>query len=72
MATQATWSGLIGNHEAMRGGLNYLANVAAHPGPFLLNNNLPLHGPWFNSAKWLEHAWFGEPHAYAPLSTGPC
>ena len=54
---QATWSGLIGNHEAMRGGLNYLANVAAHPSPFLLNNNLALHGPWFNSAEWLEHAW---------------
>jgi hypothetical protein len=53
----ATWSGLIGNQEAMRGALNYLDNVAAYPSPFLLNKNLALHGPWFNSAEWLEHAW---------------
>lgn len=53
----ATWSGLIGNHEAMQGALNYLHKVAAHPSPFLLNNNLDLHGPWFNSVEWLEYAW---------------
>ncbi|MGI4869665.1 MAG: hypothetical protein ACRYFX_00650 [Janthinobacterium lividum] len=53
----ATWSGLIGNHEAMKGARNYLQEVAAHPCAFLLNNNLDLHGPWFNSVEWLEHAW---------------
>lgn len=53
----ATWSGLIGNHEAMLGARNYLDKVAAHPCAFLLNNNLNLHGPWFNSVDWLEHAW---------------
>jgi hypothetical protein len=53
----ATWGGLIGNHEAMQGALNYLDKVAAHPSAFLLNNNLDLHGPWFNSVEWLEHAW---------------
>jgi hypothetical protein len=53
----ATWSGLIGNHEAMQGAHNYLDKVVAHPSAFLLNNNLDLHGPWFNSVEWLEHAW---------------
>jgi hypothetical protein len=53
----ATWSGLIGNHEAMQGALHYLDKVAAHPSPFLLNDNLALHGPWFNSVEWLERAW---------------
>ncbi|MDF7815254.1 hypothetical protein [Hymenobacter sp. YC55] len=53
----ATWSGLIGNHEAMQGALSYLDKVATHPSAFLLNNNLALQGPWFNSAEWLEHAW---------------
>jgi hypothetical protein len=53
----ATWSGLIGNHEAMQGALNYLGKVATHPSAFLLNNNLDLHGPWFNSVEWLERVW---------------
>jgi hypothetical protein len=53
----ATWGGLIGNHEAMQGALNYLDKVAVHPSAFLLNNNLDLHGPWFNSVEWLECAW---------------
>ncbi|UOG73331.1 hypothetical protein MTX78_14485 [Hymenobacter tibetensis] len=53
----ATWSGLIGDHEAMQGALSYLDKVATHPSAFLLNNNLALNGPWFNSAEWLEHAW---------------
>jgi hypothetical protein len=53
----ATWSGLIGNHEAMEGARNYLNKVTAHPSAFLLNNNLDLHGPWFNSVDWIEHAW---------------
>jgi hypothetical protein len=52
-----SWSGLSGNYEAMQGARNYLANVAAHPSAFLLNNNLDLHGPWFDSVEWLEHAW---------------
>ncbi|MGI4742655.1 MAG: hypothetical protein ACRYG7_46445 [Janthinobacterium lividum] len=41
----------------MQGARNYLDKVAAYPSPFLLNNNLALHGPWFNSVEWLEHAW---------------
>lgn len=53
----ATWSGLIGDSEAMQGAHNYLDKVAAHPSAFLLNNNLDLQGPWFNSVDWLEHAW---------------
>jgi hypothetical protein len=53
----ATWSGLIGDLEALEGARNYLDKVAAHPSAFLLNNNLDLHGPWFNSVDWLKHAW---------------
>ena len=53
----ATWSGLIGDSEAMQGARNYLDKVAAHPSAFLLNNNLDLHGLWFNSVDWLEQAW---------------
>lgn len=53
----ATWSGPIGNHEAMQGARHYLTKVVAHPSPFLLNDNLAMHGPWFSSVEWLEHAW---------------
>ena len=54
---QATWSGLVGDYEAMQGARNYLDKVVAHPCAFFLNNNLALHGPWFSSVDWLEHAW---------------
>ena len=54
---RATWSGLVGNHEAQQGASAYLARVAPHPCAYLLNDNLALHGPWFSSVDWLEHAW---------------
>lgn len=25
--------------------------------PYLLNDNVALQGPWFDSLEWLEHAW---------------
>ncbi|OUJ71044.1 hypothetical protein [Hymenobacter crusticola] len=53
----ATWSGWIGHEEALQGAAGYLDQVEAHPSAFLLNNNLALRGPWFNSVDWLRHAW---------------
>lgn len=53
----ATWSGLIGHAEAVQGATGYLDKVENHPSQFLLNNNLALHGPWFNSVEWLEQTW---------------
>ena len=41
----------------MQGARAYLDRVAPYPSACLLNDNLALHGPWFNSVEWLEHAW---------------
>jgi hypothetical protein len=54
---RATWTGLVGNHEAMQGAQTYLEKVVPFPCAYLLNDNLALSGPWFNSVEWLEHAW---------------
>lgn len=54
---RATWSGLVGNYEAMQGAKAYLDKVAPFPCACLLNDNQALRGPWFNSVEWLEHAW---------------
>lgn len=58
---RATWSGYVDYLEAMRGAESYLARVAPLHCPCLLNDNLALEGPWFDSLDWLEHAWL--PHA---------
>lgn len=54
---RATWTGLVGNYEAMHGAQAYLEKVTPFPSTCLLNDNLDLRGPWFNSVEWLEHAW---------------
>lgn len=53
----ATWTGYIGTAEAMQGAVNYLAQVGPFHCPYLLNDNLALRGPWFDSVEWLEKAW---------------
>lgn len=53
----ATWSGAIASYEALQGGGDYLDGVALRPSPYLLNNNLDMHCPWFNAIDWLEHTW---------------
>lgn len=53
----ATWRGLVDLAEALRGTDNYLDKLAAFPCPCLLNDNLALRGPWFDSVEWLERAW---------------
>lgn len=41
----------------MRGAQAYLDKARTYPCTRLLNDNLALHGPWFDSVEWLEHAW---------------
>jgi hypothetical protein len=54
---RATWTGLVGNYEAMQGAQAYLGKVKPLACAYLLNDNLALRGPWFNSVEWLEHTW---------------
>jgi hypothetical protein len=54
---RATWTGYIDTEEAMKGALNYLAQVGPLHCLYLLNDNVQLQGPWFDSTRWLEAAW---------------
>jgi hypothetical protein len=58
---RATWRGYVDPLEAMRGAENYLANAEPFHCPYLLNDNVALQGPWFDSVEWLQQAWL--PHA---------
>lgn len=60
---RATWHGLVDTAEATRGAESYLAKVGPFHCPYLLNDNLALRGPWFDSVEWLERVWL--PHALA-------
>ena len=53
----ATWRGYVDEAEAMRGAEAYLAHAAAVPCAYLLNDNTPLRGPWFDSLDWLARVW---------------
>jgi hypothetical protein len=54
---QATWTGHINPEQALTGARNYLTQVGAFRCLYLLNDNLALKGPWFDSTRWLEAAW---------------
>jgi hypothetical protein len=54
---RTTWTGQISTHDAMAGAHNYLAQVGPFHCLYLLNDNLALRGPWFDSIEWLERAW---------------
>ena len=54
---RATWRGYVDPTEARRGAESYLAHVAEKPTTLLLNNNLELRGPWFDSLDWLAEVW---------------
>jgi hypothetical protein len=54
---RATWTGNINNEEAMLGAQNYLEQVGPFHCLYLLNDNVQLQGPWFDSTRWLEVAW---------------
>ena len=58
---RATWRGYVDPVEAMRGAQQYLQSIEAFHCPYLLNDNIALRGPWFDSVEWLQQAWL--PHA---------
>lgn len=43
--------------HAMAGATNYLEQVGPLHCLYLLNDNVGLVGPWFDSTRWLEVAW---------------
>ncbi|TGE03720.1 hypothetical protein [Hymenobacter fodinae] len=54
---RATWRGYVDPQEAMRGAQNYLVQAQGLACAYLLNDNVALQGPWFDSLEWLEQAW---------------
>jgi hypothetical protein len=54
---RATWTGYIDTDHAISGARNYLAQVGPFRCLYLLNDNVQLEGPWFDSTHWLETAW---------------
>jgi hypothetical protein len=54
---RATWSGYINTPDAYSGAATYLEQAGPLHCLYLLNDNVELQGPWFDSTRWLEHAW---------------
>lgn len=54
---RATWRGFVDMEEALQGADNYLQTLQELRNPFLLNDNVELMGPWFDSIEWLERVW---------------
>lgn len=54
---RATWRGFVDMDEALRGADNYLQILQNLRNPCLLNDNVALMGPWFDSIEWLERIW---------------
>jgi dihydroorotate dehydrogenase len=54
---RATWRGFVDMDEALRGADNYLRQLEGLRCQYLLNDNVALRGPWFDSIDWLEHIW---------------
>ena len=54
---RATWRGFVDPAEALRGAANYLRFLEGLHCPYLLNDNVALRGPWFDSIAWLEEVW---------------
>ena len=54
---RATWRGFVDMAEALRGADHYLHTLQGLRNPYLLNDNVELMGPWFDSIEWLERVW---------------
>ena len=54
---RATWTGYVDTANAMQGATTYLEQVGPMHCLYLLNDNVGLQGPWFDSTRWLEAAW---------------
>lgn len=55
---RATWSGYVNTIDALNGATTFLEQVGPLHCLYLLNDNVELQGPWFDSARWLEYTWF--------------
>lgn len=53
---RATWRGYVDPAEALRGAEHYLTHAADFSCACLLNDNLALRGPWFDTVEWLQRA----------------
>ena len=54
---RATWAGYVNPTDALAGATAFLAQAGPMHCLYLLNDNLELEGPWFDSARWLEETW---------------
>lgn len=52
-----TWVGYVGPAEAVHGGRGCLPQASPLHCCYLLNDNLVLSGPWFDSLEWLRSGW---------------
>lgn len=57
---RATWSGFVDAWEAQRGAQNYLNQLEKIRCAYLLNDNSPMQGPWFDSLHWVQLIWAPE------------
>ncbi|GAB3722426.1 hypothetical protein GCM10027594_03120 [Hymenobacter agri] len=60
---RATWRGFVDTEEALRGADDYLRTLQSLRNPYLLNDNVELMGPWFDSIEWLERIWMPQARA---------
>lgn len=54
---RAVWTGYIDSEQAKLGATNYLEQVGPLRCLYLLNDNVGLQGPWFDSTQWLKTIW---------------
>ena len=54
---RATWAGYVNPTDALAGATAFLAQAGPMHCLYLLNDNLELEGPWFDSARWLKETW---------------
>jgi hypothetical protein len=54
---RATWAGYVNPTDALSGAMTYLEQVGPLHCLYLLNDNVALQGPWFDSTSWLEAVW---------------
>ncbi len=57
---RATWTGFVDVWEAQRGAQNYLNQLKKIHCAYLLNDNSPMQGPWFDSLEWVRLVWAPE------------
>ena len=54
---RATWFGYVNTPDALAGATTYLEQAGPLHCLYLLNDNVGLQGPWFDSTRWLADAW---------------